>query len=149
MDSGGGESSGRVTRGCAPRGRERLNVSRTLPVYPLPTTHYPLSTIHYASLRLGTRASALAQWQAQWVAAQLRERGVEVELVPITTTGDRQHGPIGAIGGQGVFTKEIQRALLDGRIDLAVHSLKDLPTGTTPGLALAAVPDAGRWPTCW
>ena len=94
-------------------------------------------------LRLGTRASALARWQAQWVAAQLRQHGVEVELVPITTTGDQQQGPIGAIGGQGVFTKEIQRALLDGRIDLAVHSLKDLPTDTTPGLALAAVPERG------
>jgi hydroxymethylbilane synthase len=117
-------------------------------------------------LRLGTRASALAQWQAEWVAARLRERGAKVELAPITTTGDRQQGTIRAIAGQGpeqgVFTKEIQRALLDGRIDLAVHSLKDLPTGATPenlpspfgrgaggeggvapGLCLAAVPERG------
>ncbi len=94
-------------------------------------------------LRLGTRASALARWQAEWVAARLREHAVDVELVPITTTGDRRQGPIGDIGGQGVFTKEIQRALLDGRIDLAVHSLKDLPTGETPGLVLAAVPERG------
>jgi hydroxymethylbilane synthase len=93
------------------------------------------------SLRLGTRASPLAQWQAEWVAAQLRERGVEVELIPITTTGDRQQGSLQNIGGQGVFTKEIQRALLDHRIDLAVHSLKDLPTGMTPNLCLAAVPE--------
>jgi hydroxymethylbilane synthase len=91
-------------------------------------------------LRLGTRASALARWQADWVAAQLRQRGVEVLLVPLVTTGDRQPGAIESIGGQGVFTKEIQRALLDGRIDLAVHSLKDLPTALVAGLCLAAVP---------
>ncbi len=91
-------------------------------------------------IRLGTRASPLAQWQAQWVAAQLRAMGVEVELTPVTTAGDRQQSPIGAIGGQGVFTKEIQRELLAGRIDLAVHSLKDLPTDMAAGLCLAAVP---------
>jgi hydroxymethylbilane synthase len=93
------------------------------------------------SLRLGTRASPLARWQAEWVASQLRERDVEVELIPITTTGDRQLGSLQNIGGQGVFTKEIQRALLDHRIDLAVHSLKDLPTSPTPDLCLAAVPE--------
>jgi hydroxymethylbilane synthase len=92
-------------------------------------------------LRLGTRASALARWQAEWVASQLRQRGITVELTPIATTGDRQLGAIESIGGQGVFTKEIQLALLDGRIDLAVHSLKDLPTVTAPGLCLAAVPE--------
>jgi len=94
-------------------------------------------------LRLGTRASALARWQAEWVAARLRQRGTEVKLTPIATTGDRRNGAIGASGGQGVFTKEIQRALLDGRIDLAVHSLKDLPTAATGGLTLAAVPERG------
>jgi len=94
-------------------------------------------------LRLGTRASALARWQAECVAAQLRQRGIEVELTPIVTSGDRRLGAIEAIGGQGVFTKEIQIALLDGRIDLAVHSLKDLPTATAPGLCLAAVPERG------
>jgi len=104
-------------------------------------------------LRLGTRASALARWQAEWVASELQGRGVAVELVPITTAGDRQQGPLKNIGGQGLFTKEIQRALAENRIDLAVHSLKDLPTegyfpstGTTKasgerfGLCLAAVP---------
>ena len=99
-------------------------------------------------LRLGTRASLLAQWQANWVTAQLRQRGLEIELIPITTSGDQQQtaaGPIGhhvpmVVVGTGIFTKEIQRELLDGRIDLAVHSLKDLPTETVPGLALAAVP---------
>jgi hydroxymethylbilane synthase len=92
-------------------------------------------------IHIGTRASPLAQWQANWVAEQLRAAGVEVDLVPITTAGDRdQQGPIGAIGTSGVFTKELQRALLDGRIDVAVHSLKDLPTENVEGLVLAAVP---------
>jgi hydroxymethylbilane synthase len=92
-------------------------------------------------LRLGTRGSALAQWQAEWVAAQLRSLGVEVELLPITTRGDQRQEPLGAIGGEGLFTKEIQRALLDDRIDLAVHSLKDLPTEQPAELCLAAVPE--------
>lgn len=92
-------------------------------------------------LRLGTRGSALARWQADWVAARLRDAGADVEQVPIATSGDRdQRGPVERIGSQGVFTKEIQRALLQDRIDLAVHSLKDLPTEPVPGLRLAAVP---------
>ena len=97
-------------------------------------------------LRIGTRASPLARWQAEWVAAQLGRAGADVELVPITTTGDRDQGPIGQIGTPGIFTKEIQRALLDRRIDLAVHSLKDLPTELVEGLSLAAVPPrASPW----
>ena len=91
-------------------------------------------------LRLGTRASLLAQWQANWVMAQLRQRGLEIDLIQITTHGDQQQTADGPITGTGIFTKEIQHELLDGRIDLAVHSLKDLPTETVPGLALAAVP---------
>jgi len=92
-------------------------------------------------LRLGTRASALARWQADWVAARLAEQGVEVELVLITTQGDaEQRDPIGNLGSPGVFTKEIQRALLENRVDLAVHSLKDLPTEPIEGLCLAVVP---------
>jgi hydroxymethylbilane synthase len=92
------------------------------------------------SLRLGTRASPLARWQAEWVQARLQEQGVAVELVPITTQGDVKSGPLGQIGGQGLFTKELQRALLDGMIDLAVHSCKDLPTAQVEGLVIAAVP---------
>jgi hydroxymethylbilane synthase len=99
-----------------------------------------MSNVSSAPLRLGTRASALARWQAEWVAARLQERGVAVELVPITTQGDVKTGPLGQIGGQGLFTKEIQRALLDGKIDLAVHSCKDLPTAEVPGLVIAVVP---------
>ncbi len=91
-------------------------------------------------LRLGTRASALARWQADWVSQQLQAAGVAVEQVLITTSGDVTSGPIREVGGQGLFTKEIQRALLEERIDLAVHSLKDLPTEPVPGLTLAAVP---------
>lgn len=78
------------------------------------------------------------------MAAQLVRHGADVELVPLSTRGDReQAGPIGAMGGQGVFTKELQRALLAGEVDLAVHSLKDLPTDAVAGLTLAAVPPRG------
>ena len=91
-------------------------------------------------LRLGTRSSALAMWQSNWVAGLLTEHGYDVELVQITTQGDVRSEPIGQIGGQGLFTKEIQRALLDQEVDLAVHSLKDLPTVPVPGLVLGAVP---------
>ena len=93
-------------------------------------------------LRLGTRASALARWQAHWVAAQLAGSDLEIELIPMTTRGDvTDRDPIGNIGSPGVFTKELQRALIDGQIDLAVHSLKDLPTDEVDGLVLAAVPE--------
>ena len=92
-------------------------------------------------LRLGTRSSALARWQAEWVAAQLTELGHDVELVPITTRGDAdQRDTLFQTASPGVFTKELQRALVDSQIDLAVHSLKDLPTDAVPGLMLAAVP---------
>jgi hydroxymethylbilane synthase len=91
-------------------------------------------------IRLGTRSSPLARWQAEWVAARLAALGVIVEMIHITTQGDVKTGPLGQIGGQGLFTKEIQRALLDNEIDLAVHSLKDLPTADVPGLSIAAVP---------
>jgi hydroxymethylbilane synthase len=91
-------------------------------------------------IRLGTRSSPLARWQAEWVAARLTALGIAVEMIHITTQGDVKTGPLGQIGGQGLFTKEIQRALLDHQIDLAVHSLKDLPTADVPGLTIAAVP---------
>ncbi|MBI1248288.1 hydroxymethylbilane synthase [bacterium] len=91
-------------------------------------------------LRIGTRSSRLALWQAQWVAGELKRSGQAVEIVHVSTTGDVTSGPLGEIGGQGLFTKEIQAALLDSRVDIAVHSLKDLPTEPTSGLTLAAVP---------
>ena len=93
------------------------------------------------NLRIGTRASQLAQWQANWVGDQLRRLGATVKLVEITTCGDtEQSGPVAEIGVQGAFTKEIQTALLESRVDVAVHSLKDLPTAPIEGLVLAAVP---------
>jgi hydroxymethylbilane synthase len=93
-------------------------------------------------LRIGTRASALALWQARHVASLIGALpgAPPVELVPITTTGDvRVDVPLWAVRGRAFFTKEIDRALLEDRIDVAVHSLKDLPTAMEPGLALAAV----------
>jgi hydroxymethylbilane synthase len=92
-------------------------------------------------LRLGTRGSALARWQAEWVAERLRANGTEVELVLIATTGDRRLDSLANFGGQGAFTKEIQQALIDNRVDLAVHSLKDLPTERPAELCLAAIPE--------
>jgi hydroxymethylbilane synthase len=94
-----------------------------------------------STIRLGTRGSQLARWQAEWVAEQLRRIGQPVELVEIATHGDRDHlRPVEEIGTRGVFTKAIQQSLLAGEIDLAVHSLKDLPTEPVSGLVLAAVP---------
>lgn len=99
------------------------------------------ATPQQRSLRLGTRGSQLARWQADWVAGELRRFGHAVELVEIITHGDADRSrPIASIGTQGVFTKAVQQALLAGEIDLAVHSLKDLPTAPVPGLTLAAVP---------
>lgn len=95
------------------------------------------------TLRIGTRGSALARWQAGWVAAELRRHhpDVRVDLVEIRTQGDRdRNSPLAAIGGSGLFTKEIQRALAGGTVEVAVHSLKDLPTQAPAGLVLAAVP---------
>jgi hydroxymethylbilane synthase len=94
-----------------------------------------------AKIRIGTRSSPLARWQAVWVHDTLVAAGFAAELVFITTQGDVKTGPLGAIGGQGLFTKEIQRALLAHEVDLAVHSLKDLPTEPVAGLLLAAVPE--------
>lgn len=97
--------------------------------------------IHPRTLRLGTRGSKLARWQAEWVAGELHRLGHGVELVEIATRGDlEQVVAVEEIGTRGVFTKEIQRALLAGEVDLAVHSLKDLPTEPVEGLILAAVP---------
>lgn len=99
-------------------------------------------------IKIGTRASALALWQAHWCASILKKAGFQVEIIHITASGDHPETfsqPIPTGGAQGIFTKEIQDALLKGSVDLAVHSLKDLPTETVPGLHLAAVPE--RAPT--
>jgi len=92
-------------------------------------------------IRVATRASRLARWQAERVGALI---GSDVEYVLVTTTGDRdQVSDLHAIGGAGVFTKEVQQAVLDGRADVAVHSAKDLPPVTPTGLSLAAIPERG------
>lgn len=93
-----------------------------------------------SSIRLGTRASKLAMWQSNWVKSQLEKLGHSVELIQIKTEGDVTAGPLAQIGGQGLFTKQLQIALLEEQIDLAVHSLKDLPTEDHPDLTVAAVP---------
>lgn len=98
-----------------------------------------------AEIRLGTRGSPLALWQAHWVRDRLQQDGrTPVGIVPIRTTGDRvTDRPLAAIGGKGLFTKELDQALLDGRIDLAVHSLKDLPFRLPDGIRMAALLERG------
>jgi hydroxymethylbilane synthase len=92
------------------------------------------------SLRIGTRASALARWQAESVKVQLAALGCASELMLIRTSGDQdRQTPLREIGGKGVFTKEIEAALLENRVDLAVHSMKDLPTTLPEGLVIGAV----------
>jgi hydroxymethylbilane synthase len=93
---------------------------------------------------IGSRGSKLALWQSEWVKARLEalEPGVSVRIEIIKTTGDvRLDVPLSVIGGQGAFTKELEVALLDRRVDVAVHSLKDLPTVTPEGLSITATPE--------
>src|SRR5438552_1332179 len=95
-------------------------------------------------LKLGTRGSALALWQANWTKTELEKRWpvLSVELVPIKTTGDKILDiPLANIGGKGLFTKEIDEALLDSRIDLAVHSMKDIPFQLPDGIDFGAIPE--------
>ena len=94
-------------------------------------------------IRLGTRGSPMALWQARWVAEALRTHhpGLTTELVVIRTAGDRnRQDPLPRIGGKGLFVKDIEDALLRQEIELAVHSMKDVPTTLPPGLHLSAVP---------
>ena len=92
-------------------------------------------------LRVGSRGSRLALTQAERAAEPLRRRGVEIALVPITTAGDRDRTkPFGEIGSRGVFVKELEEALLGGRIDVAVHSAKDMTSTDVEGLAVGAYP---------
>jgi len=94
------------------------------------------------SIVIGTRGSKLALWQAEHIASLIRERfpAIEVNLKKIVTTGDKiLDVPLAKIGGKGLFTKELENAMLSGEIDLAVHSLKDMPTELPEGLMLAAI----------
>src|SRR5512146_642985 len=93
-----------------------------------------------AALRIGSRGSQLALWQANHIAALLRANGHHVELEIIRTTGDKiTDVTLAQVGTKGMFTKEIEEALAEGRVDLAVHSLKDLPTELAPQFAIAAI----------
>src|SRR5687768_5154424 len=93
------------------------------------------------TLRIGTRASTLATTQSEVVASRLSElHGVDVELVSISTQGDRSDAPLASFGGVGVFVGALREAVASGEVDLAVHSLKDLPTTADPRLTLAAIP---------
>jgi len=90
-------------------------------------------------IRVGSRGSRLALTQAEGAAARLRAPGIELALVPITTAGDRDRTrPFGEIGARGVFVKELEEALLDGRVDVAVHSAKDMTSTDTEGLSVGA-----------
>jgi hydroxymethylbilane synthase len=93
-----------------------------------------------AHLRIGSRGSQLALWQTHHISALLRQRGHEVEVEVIKTTGDKITGvALAQVGTKGMFIKEIEEALAEGRVDLAVHSLKDLPTDLSCGFAIAAI----------
>jgi hydroxymethylbilane synthase len=93
-------------------------------------------------LVIGSRGSQLALWQARWIQARLAAMGLESRIEIIKTTGDKvQNVPLSSVGGKGLFTKEIEDALLARQVDLAVHSLKDLPTQIPEGLQIAAIPE--------
>ena len=97
-------------------------------------------------IRVGTRASDLALWQARRVAELLRDHhpSIRLRVIEISTRGDRDRRvPLHQAGGVGLFVKELEYALLEGEIDVAVHSLKDMPSQTPPGLSLAAIPERG------
>ncbi len=92
-------------------------------------------------LTIGSRGSQLALWQARWIQARLEQLGEAARIRTIRTTGDKiTDVPLAKVGAKGLFTKEIEEALLEGSIDLAVHSMKDLPTELPPGLVVTAVP---------
>ncbi|MBI2343149.1 MAG: hydroxymethylbilane synthase [Deltaproteobacteria bacterium] len=94
-----------------------------------------------STIRLGTRRSPLALWQAQWVESRLQSSfpAIRVECLPMITTGDRVRGPLAPQGGKGLFVRELDEALRQGRIDCAVHSVKDIPGILAPGIAIAAL----------
>jgi len=96
------------------------------------------------TIKIGTRGSKLALWQANWVKSALNagHTSIAVELVPIKTRGDKiLDVPLAKVGGKGLFVKEIEDALLNGRIDLAVHSMKDMPSEIPDGLCIGAIPE--------
>ncbi len=94
------------------------------------------------TIRIATRKSPLALWQAEYVAAKIKtiHTDIHVELLPMVTEGDRVLGtPLAAIGGKGLFIKELEQAMLDDRADIAVHSMKDVPMDLPEGMCIAAI----------
>ena len=103
------------------------------------------------TIRLATRESALAMWQANFVkdALEAAHRDLEVEIVGMTTLGDRnKHSPLSKIGGKGVFVKELEVGLLENRVDIAVHSMKDVPSELPEGLQITAICERERPEGC-
>src|SRR5690606_32336330 len=101
-----------------------------------------VSDMSKRTLRIATRSSALALWQAEFIKAELERLhdNVDVELIKIKTQGDKiLDVPLAKIGGKGLFVKELEEAMLDGRADLAVHSMKDVPMEFPEGLGLVAI----------
>ena len=97
-------------------------------------------------IRIGTRGSALALWQARWIQTMLTFEGLKSELIPIQSSGDQQQQkPLYELGVRGIFTKELDAALLSGAVDIAVHSMKDVPTQLPKGILPAFVPKRGAW----
>ena len=108
------------------------------------------ATTHRPPVRIGTRGSKSAMWQASWVAEQLAARGVQSDLITISTRGDQQpEGSVASLGSDGVFTKELQKALLDGRIDVAVHSLKICRLIRSRESSWRPCRNGNRPSTCW
>lgn len=131
---GGGGGGGAAAGGAS--------VTATAAVRDNGTTAMHGTSMPTRTLRIATRKSALALWQAEHVAEQLRvaHPGLEVTLVPLTTRGDEvQDRSLAAIGGKGLFLKELEVAMEDGRADIAVHSLKDVPAALEPGFTLGAI----------
>ncbi|MFW6372447.1 MAG: hydroxymethylbilane synthase [Thermodesulfobacteriota bacterium] len=105
---------------------------------------FELRPLMAQEIKIGTRGSQLALWQSNWVKSRLMEKfpGLTVELVIIKTKGDKiQDVPLARVGGKGLFVKEIEEAILDRRVDLAVHSMKDMPALIPAGLCIGAIPD--------
>ena len=103
-------------------------------------------------IRIATRASQLARWQAEHVASRLEalHENIRTELVPITTEGDRMlHAPLAKVGGKGVFVKALEVAILEGRADIAVHSMKDVPVELPPALVMSVITAREDPETCW
>jgi hydroxymethylbilane synthase len=115
-----------------------------MPILPFTIYRLPFTAFGMKEIIIGSRGSKLALWQSEWVKARLEalDPGVKVRIEIFKTQGDvRTDVPLSTIGGQGAFTKELEVALLDRRVDVAVHSLKDLPTFTPEGLSITATPE--------